>query len=111
MNNIYQLKKGKKKLASTSEMNDEEWYDDQQNVYDKISKLDAFNIKRARMKKAGTYCDDEEPEMSFLNWRPSCKDCPNYKECKKESENSSRAVLQHRRKKLIKQKSKRKRSV
>jgi len=51
----------------------------------------------ARMKAAGTYCDDTDPDLSFLNFRSSCKKCPNYKECKEESEKSSRAVLKFRR--------------
>jgi hypothetical protein len=49
------------------------------------------------MKAAGTYCDDTDPDLSFLNFRSSCKKCPNYKECKEESEKSSRAVLKFRR--------------
>jgi hypothetical protein len=59
--------------------------------------MSKYSEKLARMKAAGTYCDDTDPDLSFLNFRSSCKKCPNYKECKEESEKSSRAVLKFRR--------------
>ena len=59
--------------------------------------MSKYSENLARMKAAGTYCDDTDPNLSFLNFRSSCKKCPNYKECKEESEKSSRAVLKFRR--------------
>jgi len=61
----------------------------------------------ARMKAEGTYCDSEDPDLSFLNFRTSCKYCPNYKECKQTSDKRSREILQYRRKKIKKIKVKR----
>lgn len=71
--------------------------------------MNKYSEQLARMKAAGTYCDDDEPDLSFLNFRPSCKKCPNYKECKEESEKKSRNILQYRQKKIMKQIAKRKR--
>ena len=69
--------------------------------------MSKYSENLARMKSTGTYCDDTDPNLSFLNFRSSCKKCPNYKECKEESEKSSRAVLKFRRVKEIKLKAKR----
>jgi hypothetical protein len=59
--------------------------------------MSKYSENLARMKASGTYCDDTDPDLSFLNFRSSCKKCPNYKECKEESEKSSRAILKFRR--------------
>lgn len=63
--------------------------------------------KIAKMKAAGTYCDETEPDMSFLNFRRECKHCPNYYECKEESEKQSRNILKYRRGEIEKPKIKR----
>lgn len=60
-----------------------------------------------QMKAAGTYCDDNEPDMSFLNFRHECKHCPNYYDCKSESEKQSRNILKYRRGEFQKSKIKR----
>jgi len=71
--------------------------------------MNKHSEKLARMRATGTYCDDDEPDLSFLNFRASCKKCPNYQECKEESKESSRNILQYRRKKIMKQIANRKR--
>jgi len=54
--------------------------------------------KIARMKAAGTYCDHEDPDLSYFNFKmQSCGRCPNYDECKMESEKSSINILKYRR--------------
>lgn len=70
--------------------------------------MNKHSEKLTRMRATGTYCDEDEPDLSFLNFRSSCKKCPNYQECKEESEKSSRNILKFRREKILKQKIKRK---
>lgn len=75
---------------------------------DDIAKRKAQREKIAQMRAEGTYCDNEDPDLSFLNFRPSCKYCPNYEECKNTSEERSRAILKYRQKITKKSKTKRK---
>lgn len=67
-----------------------------------------YEKRRLQMKAAGTYCDSSDPDLSFLNFRPSCRSCPNYKECKEESEERSKDILKYRRGKIQKSKTNRK---
>lgn len=75
---------------------------------DEISKRKKHSDKLAQMKASGTYCDSEDPDLSFLNLRSSCKICPNYSECKETSEERSKDILKYRRKSVKNPKTKRK---
>jgi hypothetical protein len=63
--------------------------------------------KIKQMKAAGTYCEENEPDLSFLNFRHECRYCPNYYDCKSESEKQSRNILKYRRGEIQKPKTKR----
>jgi hypothetical protein len=75
---------------------------------DEISQLKKQNEKVERMKAAGTYCDYSDPEMSYMKFKmQSCRKCPNYDECKEESERKSMSILKYRRNTIKKSKVKR----
>jgi hypothetical protein len=73
-----------------------------------IAERKNYSEKLAQMRAEGTYCDNEDPDLSFLNFRASCRQCPNYKECKETSEERSSKILKYRRKTSKKSKTKRK---
>jgi len=77
-------------------------YNNLVNSSDAIAKRKNHFDKIAKMKLTGTYCDNEDPDLSFLNFRTSCKHCPNYKECKEESEKRSHETLKMYRNKKVK---------
>lgn len=75
---------------------------------DEIWRMKKHNDKIKRMKEEGTYCNYSEPDMSYMNFKmQSCKKCPNYDECKEESEKKSMSILKYRRNKIKKSKAKR----
>lgn len=75
---------------------------------DAIYKKKKHAEKIAKMKAEGTYCDSEDPDLSFLNYNPShCRKCPNYEECKERSEKRSQDILKYRRNQGKKPKTKR----
>lgn len=83
-------------------------FNKQANSSEEISQLKKHKDKVERMKASGTYCDYDEPDMSYMNFKmQSCRKCPNYDECKEESERKSMSILKYRRNKFKKSKVKR----
>lgn len=75
---------------------------------DEIGSMKKHKEKIERMKAEGTYCDYAEPDMSYMNFKmQSCRKCPNYDECKEESEKKSMSILKYRRNTIKKSKAKR----
>ena len=74
-----------------------------------IAEKGKHSQKIAQMRAEGTYCDNVDPDLSFLNYKmTTCKTCPNAEECEKEAERRSQEILKYRRKTIKKPKTKRK---